>query len=291
MSSVAAHTARPSVRERIVARAREFDLGPLLRLLEAEGYAPEDIMFESNPELVSSARLIETVTFPPGREKRVLITLNLGLLGQNGLLPSYFLAVAEQSRDPEIFFHFIRFFDHRLIAALHEAVHPETHAHLWKSWEHVKGFYFRMLGLPSTSTLHWLFQLHLPELRVRVCRHTLASTSSVHALRLGQSRLDGTAVLGQSYESDNNGFRVDVYADEERGSRGASWPRVVRERLEQELLPLLKPARIQLVVTLTVLERPSSARLATDGFLGFGRVGEHGEQRHTMVILDSIADG
>lgn len=280
----------PTLQEQISRRAREFDLGPLLRLLAAEGYPPEAVTFESNAELVSSARLIESITFPPGPDTRVVITLNLGLLGQNGLLPSYFLAVAEQARDPEIFFDFIRFFDHRLIEGFFAAVQPEDNAHLWRNWEHIKSFYFRMLGLGSTSTLQWLFGLYLPELRVRVSRHGFSTATSSHAAYVGNARLDGTAILGKTYGANNDGFRVDVFADDERSPRGIAWPHVLQERLDDRILPLLRHARLPIVVTLTVLERPGSARLVREGFLGIERMGLHGEERHTMVVFEGRTD-
>src|SRR5688500_4756143 len=92
--------------ERIVARARAFDLGPLLRLLEAEGYDSEHILFESNPETAASPALVAAVTFHRSPVRRVVVTLNLGLLGANALLPTYFQHVAEQMPEPESYFDF-----------------------------------------------------------------------------------------------------------------------------------------------------------------------------------------
>src|SRR5688572_15580168 len=87
----------------VSAHARHFDLVALVRLLEAHGYAPERTFFESNAELASASSLVESVRFWDGDEASfgevgaeraasayVTVTVNLGLLGGQGLLPTYF---------------------------------------------------------------------------------------------------------------------------------------------------------------------------------------------------------
>jgi hypothetical protein len=259
-----------SLQQRISARAREFDLGPLLRLLRAEGYGPESLLFESNPEPVSSAALVEAVTFPSTPPRRVVVTLNLGLLGANALLPSYFLELAEQSPKPEAFFDFIRFFDHRLLEGFVRAVYPEDDRSMVGDWERVKGFYFRMMGVGSVATLQSVFQLYFPELRVCVTRNAFRNATAIHALRTGISHLDGTAVLGRVYESDAAGFQVELFAEEDTTPRGESWPRLVQQRLADTLLPLLGPSRLPLAVALTVMSHASWAQVGRS--LGFERI-------------------
>lgn len=260
---------------RIAARARDFDLGPLLRLLRQEGYAPEHTLFESNPEPVSSQALVEAVTFHPAAgsfPRRVVVTLNLGLLGSQSLLPSYFLEVAERSPEPQAFFDFIRFFDHRLLEGLVRALYPEQDRALVGDWERTRRHYFHMLGVGSVSTLQWLFQLHFPELGVYVTRQAFRAATRGHALRTGHSRLDGTSVLGGSYESDSAGFQVELYAEEATHTRGELWARIVCQRLEDTLLPLLRPFRLSLGVALTVQAHPRQARLDPSGYLGYERL-------------------
>jgi hypothetical protein len=255
--------------ERISARAREFDLGPLLRLLE-QHYEPAHILFESNPEPVSSTALVEKVTFkPPGDSlpRRVVVTLNLGLLGSNALLPSYFLEVAEQSLTPEAFFDFIRFFDHRLLSGLVRALYPERDEALVGDWEETKRHCFHMLGVGSVSTLQWLFQLFFPELRVSVTRGAFSVPLFGHALHTGQSVLDGTAVLGGRYESDATGFQVELLAEEEKTAGGEPWAGVVHRRFELTLLPLLRPFRLPLGLALFV-PSPRQAQLKQKSYLG-----------------------
>jgi hypothetical protein len=277
--------------ERISARAREFDLGPLMRLLASIGYEREHILFESNPDPVSSPSLVEAVTFTPptadspSAERRVLVTLNLGLLGSNSLLPSYFLEIAEQSPEPESFFNFIRFFDHRLLDAFLRAVYPERERAVVGDWETVKEYYFGMLGVGSVSTLQWLFQLHYPELRVRVSRDAFRNTTASHALRTGISHLDGTAVLGRVYESDASGFLVEIHSEEQEDSKGDAWAHEVHRRFTEDLLPLLAPWRLHLVVVLIVKPHASWATISREGYLGYERLRGSAEQGHKMVVF------
>jgi len=272
------------IEQRIVARAREFDLGPLVRLLEAQKYPRESILFESNPEFGSSSSLVEAVTFHREPSRRVVVTLNMGLLGSNALLPSYFLEVAEQSLEPENFFDFIRFFDHRLLEGFLRALYPELDTTLIQDWEKTKGYYFRMLGVGSVATLQWLFQLYFPELRVSVTRGSLSQVNDDHALYTG-SRLDGTAVLGGRYEADASGFQVELLTEEETDPRGDTWPSVVRRRLADTVLPLLKPSSIQLVVALTVVEHARWAQLDPSGYLGFDRLRATSNSGFRMVLF------
>jgi hypothetical protein len=262
----------PSLEERISARAREFDLGPLLRLLEESGYASEHTLLESNPEPAASPSLVEAVTFHRSPYRRVVVTLNLGLLGSHPLVPSYFLEVAEQSLAPQAFFDFLRFFDHRLLEGFLRALYPERNTALLGDWERRKGFYLRMLGVGSVSTLQWLFQLHFPELRVCTTRSGFRGSTASHALRTGISHLDGTAVLGRHYESHSAGFQVELHAEEETYAQGKSWPHVVQRRLTEQLLPLLGPFHLHLGVGLTVMEHASWARLGRGGYLGYERL-------------------
>lgn len=271
--------------ERIAARAREFDLGPLLRLLEAEGYSAGHILFESNPEPVSAASFVEAVTFHRSPLRRVVVTLNVGLLGANSLLPSYFLEVAEQCPNPESFFDFIRFFDHRLLEGFARALYPENNSALVGDWERTKGFYFRMLGMGSVTTLQWFFQLYFPELRVWVSRISFRHITRGHELRTGTSPLDGTAVLGDSYASESTGFQVELHAEEATDARGQGWPEVVERRIHERLVPLLAPARLRLEVGLTVAAHAVWARLAQRGYLGYERLPGGALLGHRLVVF------
>ncbi len=244
--------ALPTFEQKVSQEARRFDLKPLVDLLLENGYGREEIMFESAQDrssggVVDSGRFVEA----PGRTVRG--TVNLGLLGDNTLLPSYFFEAIEKSADPERFYDFVRFFDHRLIESFFRASYPETDPATIRDWNEMQRSFTRMLGVSSTSTLAWLAKLHFPELRVHAERRGFTRTAASPACRTGESRLDGTRIIGRIYESDSAGFVVDLFADEEADARGRAWPHVVRTRLENKLLPLLAPHRVPLVVRLRVL--------------------------------------
>lgn len=286
----------PAIEEleaRIVREAGRFDLRPLVQLLESLGYAREDFLFESTTER-SSGGVVNAITFLKRPFRHVRITLNVGLLGDSSLLPSYFLQLVEKSPDPDRFFDFIRFFDHRLLDAYYRAAYPESDPAIYRDFDEVQRSFTRMLGMGSTSTLAWIAKLYFPELRVKVERRAFKNATASHAFRTGASRLDGTGILGRVYESDAAGFVLDLTADEEMDGAGRAWPHVVRARLEERLLPILAPHRIPLVVRLRVLFHASWAHMAVPfvedekGYLGFERLRGDAEEGHTLVIYRGI---
>lgn len=275
---------------KISREAGSFDLRPLVKLLDQMGYGREAILFESHGERTSGG-VVHAVTFKDEPTRHVLVTLNVGLLGDNSLLPSYFLQAIEQSAAPERFFDFLRFFDHRLIEGYYRAAYPEDDPAVYRDFDEVQRSFTRMLGMGSTSTLTWLAKLYFPELRVSVTRRAFKSATASHAFRTGASRLDGTGILGKVYESDAAGFVLEVTADEETDGAGRSWPHVVRDRLEQRLLPILAPHRLPLVVRLRVLFHASWVHVAEEGdkgFLGFERLRGDAEEGHVLVIYRGV---
>lgn len=275
---------RVDIERDIERRAKEFDLIVLVRLLCSIGWERENIYFESNRDPVSSGALIESVLIRRASPAHVTITVNFGLLGANALVPSYFIDVAESSLDPEKFYDFIRFFDHRLIETFLYSLYPEENTALYQNWDRVKLFYFKILGAGSVATLQTVFQLYFPELRVLVTRAPFRSSTEIHALTMGTSKLDGTSVIGRKYESDADGFKVDIYADEEESDTGGAWPHIVRRRLETVVLPLLEPFQLSMVVTLTVLTHATWAKLKHFGFLGYERIEDDEETAHRIEI-------
>ncbi|MFT3765633.1 MAG: hypothetical protein QM820_08975 [Minicystis sp.] len=283
---------RPAFEERITREARRFQLKPLLDLLIAKGYPREEILFEGTHE-GSAATLIEGIRFQAKPVRGVLITLNLGLLGDNTLLPSYFFHVIEGTNEPERFFDFIRFFDHRLITNLIRALYPEEDTSLYHDWSEVLRAYFRMLGPASVSTMHWLACQYFPDLGVEVRRWAFSDSSEAHAFVTGESKLDGSGILGRHYQSDAVGLGIDLFADEETDARGRAWPNIVRQRLRDQLFPLLAPFRIPLRVRLTVRFHASWARVdvpfaRAHGYLGYERIRGDAESGHTTVIFRGV---
>jgi hypothetical protein len=279
---------RAALEARIVREARRFELKPLIDLLVRKGYPREEIVLEGTRD-GTSANLVEAVRFEKQPERIVVLKLNLGLLGDNTLLPSYFYAVTDKSPEPERFEDFVRFFDHRLIQNLLRALYPDEDGALYRDWGEVLRSFFRMLGPNSVATLHWIAQRYFPDLGVEVGRCAFIDTTEAHAAVTGESLLDGSAILGRAYQSDTSGFGIDLFADEETNDRGKAWPNIVKLRLNEQVLPLLAPFRVPLRVRLTVRRHASWARVdipfaAMRGYLGYERIEGDPDAGHTTVI-------
>ena len=284
--------ARPAFEERLTREARRFDLKPLLDLLTAKGYPREEILFEGIQD-GSASTLVEAVRFRKKPVRGVVITLNLGLLGDNSLLPSYFFHVIEGTAEPERFYDFIRFFDHRLITNLRRALYPEDDPTIYRDWTEVLRSFFRMLGPSSVSTMDWLARLYFPELGVQVRRWAFSDSSAAHSFITGESTLDGTGIIGRLYKSDMAGLSLDLVAEEELDARGRAWPYVVRLRLNEHFLPLLSSFRIPLRVRLTVQSHASWAKVDVPfarqpGYLGYERIRGDAESGHTTLIYRGV---
>jgi hypothetical protein len=284
---------RPAFEARIVREARRFELKPLLDLLIAKGYPREEILFEGTRE-GSASNLVEAVRFEKDPVRIIVVTLNLGLLGDNTLLPSYFYQMIDRAPEPERFYDFVRFFDHRLTQNLLRALYPDENGALYRDWHEVLRSFFRMLGPGSIATLHWVAQRHFPDLGVEVGRWPFTDTTSAHSAVLGESQLDGSGILGRSYQSDTAGFGIDLFADEETNERGRAWPNIVKRRLNEQVLPLLAPFRVPLRVRLTVRRHASWAKVdvpfaAARGYLGYERIHGDPDSGHTTVIYRGIA--
>lgn len=280
--------------ERWLAReARRFDLRPLLDLLRDKGYAREDILFEGAHEGSSSPSIVEAVRFRRWPAPGAVVTLNLGLLGDGALLPSYFLEVVESLPRPERFHDFIRFFDHRLVEGFLRAVYPEQEGGPFGDFDRVLRAYFRMLGPGSISTMQWLWQLYFPELPVRVTRQAAARETRSHAFRTGESRLDGTGILGMVYPWDASELVVELVAEDETDDRGRRWPGLIEARMSERVLPLLAPFHVPLLVRLRVLYHATWARLDTPGaadpsYLGYERLRGDPATGHTTILYRGV---
>lgn len=297
MSAVASRHSGPedapgSFEAKIAANAQRFDLRPLLVLLSSHGYKREQWLFESTSE-GHSGGIVRSVKFQTKPMRCVLITLNLGLLGDNTLLPSYFFELVERGGRAERFHDFVRFFDHKLIENFIRAVYPEDDREIYRSWIDTQRSMFKMLGVASVSTLQWLFKLFFPELHVHVSRRSFPNSTVSHAFRTGESRLDGTGILGRVYEAETAGLVADLCAEEEVDQAGRAWPGIVRSRLSNHVLPMLAPFGIPLVVRLRVLSHASWVRVDfpfadEHGYLGYERIRGDANEAHTIVIWRGI---
>ena len=284
-----AQEARAELERRIRANARRFDLRVLVDLLVRRGYPRESILFQGNPE-GGAASIVHDVEFLTRPLQTVLVTVNLGMLGDSSLLPSYFVQEVEKSDDPDRFYDFIRFFDHRLVTNYLHGVYPEQDSVVYPDYAAVQRAFLRMGGFASVATLAWVGQVYFPELRVRVERGAFPQSTEMHAFRTGESPLDGTSVIGRYYKSDAQGFTLELVAEEETNTRGRSWAAIVRKRLNERLMPVLAPFRFPLMVRLRVLHHASWAKLdlpseEESGYLGYDRIRGDPESGHTVVLF------
>jgi hypothetical protein len=276
---------------RVEREASRFDLRPLLELLRERGY--RQILFHAAASAKTSPSIVESVRFERSPRPMVRVELNLGLLADGTLLPSYFFRTVEASRDPERFYEFLGFFEHRLVDEFVHALYPEEGGRVLRDWGAARRSLFKMHGIGSPATLQWLAQLYFPELRVTVRRWPFSRLSTAHAARTGQTPLDGSGVLGRSYESYAEGLSLELVAEEETDARGRGWASVVAARLQTKLLPLLAPFRLPLTVRLRVLFHASWARVESPedpkGYLGYDRLRGDEASGHVVVLYRGIA--
>jgi len=290
------------IEQRIVERARSFDLGALVAVLRHHGFAGDDVMFQSNAEAGSPKSLVEAVEFAgEASDRYAIVTLNLGLLGSQSLLPSYFFQVvsgagAGTSRtDPEdAFADFIRFFDDRLLGELAVSIAPERHEGVLHDWGAAREHARHLVGLGSPLGLYGIVRAVFPEFAVRVDRARLQNLTSAYSAAVGGPSLDGSAVLGRVYESRATGFCVDLVIEDELDDYGRAWVAVARERLRRVLLPLLARHELALRIALTVVHHGRWAHV-DDPSAGFHAHGDLGSERlrgrigpHTVSLYSGL---
>jgi hypothetical protein len=283
---------RARFEENVTRRARQFGLKALVDLLLSRGYAREQILFQAIL-YGAKANIVEAIEFRMVPLPAVVVTVNLGVLGDGTLLPAYMLREIERARDPERFYDFLRFFDHCLIENFLRAVWPEDDPMVYGDYALVQRALLRMSGFSSVSSLHWLAQAFFPELRVRVDRKAYEDTNPSFAVQMGTSTLDGAGVLGRSYDAVSQGFRIALVAEEETDDRGRSWAAIVRGRLETRMLPVLAPFQLPLSVCLEVLLHASWVQLEADrraprGYLGYDRIRGQPDDGHRVVIWRGV---
>lgn len=273
---------------RVRLRCQHFELLPLIRLLKRRGYHEQEIFLESYPDGDSGPALVRAVEFQPGPPRRVTIALNMGLLGSSSPLPSYFFRLMQGAAEPEPFEHFMHYFDNVLLRGLAKRLVPEEDEALWGPAGAMKASCFGMVGPASVATLAQVVAWMYPELPTRVRRRGFQRSTAAHACRTGISHLDGSGVVGRNYRFDAEGFAIDLYAEEEQDDAGREWAQLVRERLDRQLLPLLRGYEFSIHVVLHVDAHGRWALLRHGGHLGFERVRAKKPGAHRLVIYSGL---
>jgi|MDSW01.1.fsa_nt_gb hypothetical protein len=279
-------THEKKIRDRLVSKASDFDLLALLRALSVLGYEPDDVFFENSMGEPTSRSLVHSLRFEQSPIVRAVVGVNMGLMGPNGPLPSYFQRFAEELLDRESFDLMIQFFDHLSLKNLFASLYPDYYSRYYDDWEAVRQSYMGICGLASIDRIHWLFSQYIPELPVHVRRATFRKTSDHHVARTGITRLDGTGIVGRGYQADAHGFQVRLHAELEKDSRGRSWAKIVSQRFIEHLQPLLKVYNVEISLSLWIENHESWARLNEQGFLGYERIQEDFGAGHEVVLHD-----
>src|SRR6218665_3549732 len=101
------------IERRIRERVRSFDIPALLAVLEASGYGDAEIEYRGQRTTVHQSHLVHDIEFIHEPDKRVVITVNMGLLSAQSPLPSFLMQTMDQL-DHDRLERFICYFDHPL---------------------------------------------------------------------------------------------------------------------------------------------------------------------------------
>ncbi|MFA5984962.1 MAG: hypothetical protein WC782_13175 [Methylococcaceae bacterium] len=274
---------------RVAKEVWRFDPVSLLIMLTYLGYQLEQIFFRSHYSVCSQTRLIESVEFQAAPTKRVVITLNLGLLAGQSLLPSYFFKlVQDNSIDEQCFEDFFGYFDDRLLRRFLLAIYPECDETIYPSWDARKKIALQTLKLDSVVTLHWLSQLVFPELQVRVEKTTLERSIDLGSPILGKSLLGYQSVLGKIKKLPVAGKRITLITDEAEFKTNQPWPQEIEARLQKLMFPVLQKVELDLEIWLIIRSQSSFLSLKENSYLGYESVFSDNPQYQYIRIFSGL---
>ncbi len=271
----------PSIEALITERIRSFELPALLELLATCGYTDANIEYRSHRTLVSHSHLVHAIEFQPGR--RVVITVNLGLLSAQSPLPSFLFQAMDQSA-PDAMEDFLSYFDHHLLRARFAGLSPQQDPGLVGDAE-VARDRLRLLRLSSPSGLHWLCAHVFPEAEVRVRRTSQRQPIPAPGLRLGSSALGAGSAVGGFALVPRSGMEVSLFFNEPFTGDGTPWSHEARERLDAQLLPQLAESSLTLTITLVLRGHSSHALLRQDSYLAYDPLVGAPEHDHVLVLF------
>ncbi len=276
---------------RISQNSWRFDPINLLLVLIHIGYDMDDIVFCSHFSTSSQTRLIVSVEFQDS-PKKVRVTLNLGLLGAQSLLPNYlFKQVDDNTIEEQRFAKFFGFFDDRLLRRFLLAIYPEYDQSIVPNWDARKKASLQTLKLDSVANLHWLAQLIFPELQVRVEKQTLQRHIDLGAPILGKTQLGYQAVLGKIKKMPVLGKRITLISDEDNFKNNQPWPDEVEQRMQKLLLPTLQGIDLDLEIWLMIRSQSTSLSLKANSYLGYENIeGDAAQIRQIRIFSGRLYD-
>lgn len=277
---------------RIVENIGKFDPINLLILLAHLGYELDEILLCSHFSTASQSRLIEGIEFRSSPRK-VVITLNFGLLGGQSLLPDYFFKLVDNKTiEAQRFVEFFGYFDDRLLRHFLLAIYPEFEQAVFQNWEARKRAALYTLRLDSIAMLHWLMQLVFPELQVRVEKVTLHRSIDLGSPILGKSHLGYQAVLGKIKKLPVSGKRITFITDEGNFVNDQPWPNEIEQRLQKLIFPILQAVDLHLEIWLIIRSQSSWLSLTQKSYLGYENIfSEELQFRKIRIFSGHLFDG
>lgn len=277
---------------KILKKIHEFDLFSLLKLLMYHGYLLEEIHFRSHMSTCSQSGLIQGIEFLYQPERQVVITINMGLLSAQSALPSYFQKnVDTKDIDSISFGDFIGYFDHFLIRDYIFNIYPEKNIKYFSDWEITKRQYLQIMDLKSSSTLFWVFQLVFPELKIQVEKMVMERGLKALALIMGKTILGSDAVFGKKTDATVYGMHITLISDEEFTDNGIPWPKEIKNRLDDQVFPILRSAEADVEIILVIRSQKRWMKLESESYLGYDKMkGGKAQARRIRIFRGQLRD-
>ena len=152
------------------------------------------------------SHLVHDIQFIHQPRKRIIITVNVGLLSAQSPLPSFMMQTMDQL-DHDRLERFIGFFDHQLLRECFAGLYPEREGALLPGWPEAAKDRLRLMRPTCQSTLHWLFRKVFPETELSVRRDVRQQRVPAPAMRLGASALGEGGSMGGSLPSPPGAWR------------------------------------------------------------------------------------
>jgi len=268
--------------QRLRERIRGFDIPALLDVLAASGYGDAEIEYRGHRTTVHQSHLVHDIQFIHQPRKRIVITVNVGLLSAQSPLPSFMMQTMDQL-DHDRLERFIGFFDHELLSECFAGLYPEREGALLPGWPEAAKDRLRLLRPTCQSTLHWLFHKSFPETEISVRRDVRHQRVSAPEMRLGASALGEGGSMGGFASIPTGGMEVRIFCNEPISASGVTWAVEARRRFEKDLLPLLSESVLMLTVILVLRDQEGFLRLERESHLGYDPL--HGAPVETRQVL------
>jgi hypothetical protein len=273
-----------ALEQRIRERIRSFDIPALLDVLATSDYRDAEIEYRGHRTTVHQSHLVHDIQFLREPRKRVIITVNMGLLSAHSPLPSFMMRTLDQLEHDRLE-RLIGFFDHRLLQECFGGLFPERDSSLLPGWPEAAKDRLRLLRPTCASTLHWLFSKIFPEAEISVRRQVRKQRVAAREMRLGASALGEGDSMGGFASLSTGGLAVQIHCAEPFSASGVPWAVEARRRLERELMPLFAESVMMLSVTLVLHEPDGILRFERGSHLGYDSLVQKGPLAEAQEVL------